>query len=215
MPITGGESILNGKYRIIKLIGEGGMACVWLAEEVTFGNRLVAIKQPLPGLLPGKQEELQFRYQNEVYLCAALEKAHVPHVVRSLTAEPYENSLLLVLEYMPGGDLVHLLRAFPNVLPLQRALDITRDVLAALSGVHALTLGIVHRDIKPSNILFDSKGLAYLGDFGVAQIAGMSHRSRFQGGSHPGTPFYMAPEQGSSVTYVTPAADIYALGCVL
>ena len=123
--------------------------------------------------------------------------------------------MLLSMAYMPGGDLTDLLRKHPKGLPIERAVAISLDVLRALHGAHEHPLEIVHRDVKPSNILFDAQGRAHLGDFGFAQLAGMSQRSQLKGGQHPGTPLYMAPEQATSPDYLMPAADLYALGCAL
>jgi len=215
MTLNSGDTILNGKYRILKRIGEGGMARVWLAEEVTFGQRQVALKEPRADLLPDLAQEVRLRYQREVQVCAALEQARVPHIVRAITAEPYDDGLLLVMEYMPGGDLKSLLKQQPDGLPVERAVEIALDLLRALEGVHNHELEIVHRDVKPSNVLFDERGRAHLADFGLAQLAGMSGRSQLRGGQHPGTPMYMAPEQGRSPDMLLPAADLYALGCVL
>jgi tRNA A-37 threonylcarbamoyl transferase component Bud32 len=210
-----GQTILNGKYHILHLIGEGGMARVWLAEELTFGSRQVALKQPRDDLLPDLAQEVRLRYQREVQVCAALERAKVPNIVRAITAEPYDESVLLVMEYMPGGDLAALLKQHPEGLPVDRAVSITLDILRALEGVHAHDLEIVHRDVKPSNVLFDEIGTAHLADFGLAQLAGSGDLTRLHGGGPVGTPMYAAPEQGSHMGYLTPAADLYALGCVL
>jgi formylglycine-generating enzyme required for sulfatase activity/tRNA A-37 threonylcarbamoyl transferase component Bud32 len=215
MNMEPGQTILNGKYRIERLIGEGGMARVWLAEELTFGGRQVALKEPRHDLLPELAQEVRLRYQREVQVCSALGKARVPNIVRAITAEPYEDGLLLVMEYMPGGDLAALLKESPIGLPVERAVSIALDVLLALEGVHAHELDIVHRDIKPSNILFDAQGTAHLADFGLAQLAGVSGRSQLHGGQHPGTPLYMAPEQARGPDPLNPAADLFALGCVL
>ena len=215
MPLASGQTIINGKYHILKLIGEGGMARVWLAEEITFGGRQVALKEPRSDLLPDDLQELRRRYDREVKVCAALGQANVPNIVPANTAEPYEGSVLLSMAYMPGGDLADLLGEHPEGLPIERAVAIALDVLRALHGAHEHPLEIVHRDVKPSNILFDAQGRAHLGDFGFAQLAGMSQRSQLKGGQHPGTPLYMAPEQATSQDYLMPAADLYALGCVL
>ncbi len=215
MPLTPNTTILSGKYRILHQIGEGGMARVWLAEEVHFG-RQVAIKEPHAGLGSTDSEELRQRFNREVKVSAALAADEAPNIVQALTAEPYEGELLLVMAYMPGGDLESLLAEHPDGLPIDRAVKITEDVLVALAAVHSNTLEIVHRDIKPSNIMFDAEGRARLGDFGLAQVAGWSQgREVLLADAHPGTPMYMAPEQESSSGYLTPAADIYALGCVL
>jgi len=210
------QTILNGKYHILQLIRAGGMARVWLAEELTFGGRKVALKEPRADLLPDLVQELRLRYQREVHVCAALEQAKVPHIVRALTAEPYDSGLLLVMEYMPGGDLSALLKQHPEGLPIEQVVEITLDLLRALEGVHAHELEIVHRDIKPSNILFDKEGRAHVADFGLAQVAGGSQNlTKLLGGGVPGTPLYAAPEQEAGKGYLTPAADLYALGCVL
>jgi serine/threonine protein kinase len=214
MPITPGETILN-KYHILRLIGEGGMARVWLAEETAFAGRLVAIKEPRRNLPPADQEEIERRYQREIQVCATLKNAGVPNLVEAITAEPYEGRMLLVMAYMPGGDLAGLLSEHPSGLPVERAVQIARDICTALAGVHSHPMEIVHRDIKPSNILFDDKGVAHLADFGLAQLAGVSGRSELAGGAHPGTPLYMPPEQARTTEYLTPAADVYAVGCIL
>ncbi|MCP4165629.1 MAG: serine/threonine protein kinase, partial [Chloroflexi bacterium] len=215
MSLTPNTTILNGKYHILRLIGEGGMARVWLAEELQF-ERQVAIKEPHAGLGSTDGEELRRRFRREVRVGAALAKDNAPNIVQVLTAEPYEDESLLVMAYMPGGDLEALLEAYPEGLSLDRALEIARDVLAALAVVHSNKLEIVHRDIKPSNILFDAKGRAYLADFGLAQVAGWSQgRSQLHADAHPGTIIYMSTEQEAGSGYLTPAADIFALGCVL
>ena len=219
MPIHKGATILNGKYRILRLIGEGGMARVWLAEELVFGNRPVAIKEPHAGLGSTDSEELRQRFQREVKVSAALEQAGTPNIVRAITAEPFEDGLLLVMEYMPGGDLEQRIRQFPQGMPLDEVVAVAEDMLTALAAVHNHPLDIVHRDIKPSNILFDAQGRARLADFGLAQVAGWSKVSRGRedmiGRAHPGTPTYMAPEQATEIGYLTPAADLYALGAVM
>lgn len=209
------ETLLN-KYRILELIGQGGMARVWLAEEITFGGRRVVLKEPRDDLSPDDLQEVQRRYRQEVRICAALTQAGAPNIVRAITAEPYGEGVLLVAEHMPGGDLAALLAQHPDGLPVEQAVAIALDVLRALQGVHEHPLEIVHRDVKPSNILFDSQGRAHLADFGLAQTAGTDGGpTQLTGDPHPGTPLYMAPEQERGGGYLTPAADLYALGCVL
>ncbi len=215
MPLQPNIIILNGKYRILRLIGAGGMARVWLAEEVHFG-RQVAIKEPHAGLDSADSEELRQRFRREVKVGAALARAKTPNIVQALTAEPYGDSLLLVMDYMPGGDLEERIRQHQQGMPIADVIAIARDVLTALAAVHEHPLDIVHRDIKPSNILFDEEGRARLGDFGLAQVAGWSKgRSDLIGQPHPGTVLYSAPEQATQTGYLQPAADIYALGATL
>lgn len=209
------NSLILNKYRILHLAGKGGMARVWLAEEIAFGGRQVAIKEPLPQGNSVDAQEIHHRFEQEVRICAALAETGAPAIVRAWTAEPYEGSLLLVMEYLPGGDLAQRIRQNPTGLPVEQAVAIARQTLGALAAAHDHALEIVHRDIKPSNILFDGRGQARLSDFGLAQITGASGRTRLQAEQHPGTPGYMAPEQANSIQALTPAADVYAMGIVL
>jgi maltose-binding protein MalE/serine/threonine protein kinase len=214
--IIASTTILNGKYKIAREIGQGGMGRVWLAEELVFGSRLVALKEPRTDLPASELEELDRRYTMEVQINLALQKVQTPNIVQVYTVEPFENSSLLSMAYMPNGDLVRLLGQSGGRLSLEQSLAIGHAVLQALRSAHEHPLEIVHRDIKPSNILFDADHKPYLADFGLAQLSGASARSQVQGvRMHPGTPAYMAPEQASSIAYLTPAADIYAVGCVL
>jgi serine/threonine protein kinase len=114
-----------------------------------------------------------------------------------------------------GGSLTDLIAKNPNGLPIGQALRITEDVLQALKGLHQFPDSPVHRDVKPSNVLLDRERGALLSDFGLTQLPGKSRRSQSLAKSHPGTPLYMAPEQEQTTTLLTPAADLYALGCVL
>ena len=216
MAIVASTTILNGKYKIIREIGQGGMGRVWLAEELVFGSRPVALKEPRTDLPPAELDEVKQRYAQEVQINLALQKVEAPNVVPVYTVEPFDGSSLLSMAFMPNGDLVQLLAQSGGRLPVDRALEITTAILQALRAAHEHPLEIVHRDVKPSNILFDGNNRPYLADFGLAQLSGTSSRSQGQAARpHPGTPAYMAPEQASSTAYLTPAADVYAVGCVL
>ncbi|MDH7488024.1 MAG: serine/threonine-protein kinase [Anaerolineae bacterium] len=210
MPIDEGQTICNGKYEIIRLLGEGGQSRVWLAQEVKRGLE-VAIKEPLPVLSPMEREELETRFQRELRLSGRIFKADVPNVVRVLTVEEHEGQTLLVMEYCGGGTLADRLKKGP--LPVDEAVRVTLEVLAALEVAHE-KLDIVHRDIKPSNILFTEDGHAKLAGFGLAQT-GESGRSMGTGQPHPGTLGYRSPEQDRTLGYLTPASDLYTVGCVL
>lgn len=217
MSLREGETILNGKYHIVRLLGEGGCARVWLAEEPEFGGRKVAIKE-LRGetLAPAELAEQERRFRQEVEMAALLEQARVPHVIRAITLERLEDGTrLLVMEYAEGGSLADRIAEHPQGMPIEDAVQITLDICQALQAFHDLQVGPVHRDVKPSNILFDRDGKAYLSDFGLCQLPGRSVRTQMQAGPHPATPLYAAPEQLQSPEPLTPAADIFALGCVL
>lgn len=214
MSLTPDQIVLN-KYHIRKLIGEGGNGRVWLAEETTFSHRPVAIKEARTELPAAELAEVQRICQQEVDICSRLEQARAPNLVRAFTVEPYNQHLLLVMAYLPGGDLGQLLRTQAGPLPIDQALSIVQDILAPLQVAHNHPDEIIHRDIKPQNILFDEAGRAYLGDWGLAQLSGASQRSQVNARSHPGTRLYMAPEQADRSDYLLPSADIYAVGCVL
>jgi serine/threonine protein kinase/predicted MPP superfamily phosphohydrolase len=207
-----GDKIRGGQYRILRRIHEGGMAIVWLAEQPEFGGRKVAIKEPK--LEQEHRWEMERRFRQEIELAPQLER--LPHVVRAYTLEHrIDSTPLLVMEYVDGGSLADLIARNPEGLPIGQALRITQDVLRALAGLHRLPNTPVHRDVKPSNILLDQQKGALLSDFGLTQLPDKSSRSRSPTKSHPGTPLYMAPEQEHGTALLAPAADLYALGCVL
>ena len=210
--LQAGDEIRGGQYRIVSRIHEGGMATVWLAEQPEFGRRKVAVKEPK--LEKQHRQELERRFRQEIDLVPLLER--LDHVVRTYTLEHRtDGTPLLVMEYVDGGSLADLIARNPGGLPVGQALKITQDTLEALKGLHQLPDTPVHRDIKPGNILLDRERGALLSDFGLTQLPGKSRRSESRAKSHPGTPLYMAPEQEQSTVLLTPAADLYALGCVL
>ena len=208
------QTILNGKYRIIRLLGEGGMARVWLAEEL-FSGRQVALKEPKRETLqPDLLAEIERRFQQEIELGARFLNS-IPHIVQVYTVEQLDDGTrLLVMEYVDGGSLAELIKKNPAGLPIEQVVKIGTQMCDALDRFHRLPPSPVHRDITPSNILLTAEGDAKLSDFGLAQLPGMSNRS-LMGRPHPGTPLYSAPEQQSSSGYLTPAADVFALGAVL
>jgi len=116
MSLREGETILNGKYYIVKLLGEGGMARVWLAEEPDFAGLQVAIKEPRRETLTSTElEQQERRFQQEVEMAALLEQARVPHVIRARTLERLEDGIrLLVMEYAEGGSLADRIGEHPK-----------------------------------------------------------------------------------------------------
>jgi serine/threonine protein kinase len=237
MVLRAGEDILGGKYHIIKLLGEGGTARVWLANEPGFDNRLVAIKELREDLTQAHLEDMEECFRTEIEMAKLLDKEHAPHVVYGLTIERMEDGRrLLVMQYKDGETLKERIQKNPNGMPVEESIRITLEVLAALEAFHNITEQPVHRDIKPSNIIFDAQGRAYLSDFGFCLLPGRSSRTRGLANAHPGTPLYMAPEQvrpdyqrmtdtrarqeGSApelaaLGVLTAAADMYAVGATL
>ncbi len=206
------------RYFIRSLIGEGGMARIWLAsDETNHHSRDVAVKEGKVVAHDGDSVDLKRRFEWEASVTAALIEQGVPHIVPVWQVKPLGSSFVLVMTYMPGGDLAGLIKQYPAGLPLERAEAIALDVLAALAGMakRGALWGYIHRDIKPSNVLFDGKGKAYLADFGLSAVFGetLTVPQSYQG---YGTPQYMAPEHlipGTS-PYLSPPTDLYAVGCV-
>jgi len=207
--------ILGRKYRVIMPLGEGGMARVWLASELTFGGRLVAIKEPLVYLDTDQGREILRRFEQEIALSAVMVEAGVPNVVPAYTTERVDGVPLLVSRYMAGGSLAERLKGAGGKLSPAAAVAIVMRMLVALGHLHRLPGAPIHRDIKPSNILFDDNDQAFLADFGVAQVGGAEGHTRIAGLAHPVSMYYASPEQISSTKPLTPASDLCALGCVL
>ena len=184
-----GEFILNGQYRIERLIGEGASAQVYLARQVHVGNALVALKifrSDMPGADACEVDEYRRRFQLEAQLMGKLRGKLGLLMVYAF--DPALNPLALVMEYAPGKSLQDKLDAASGPLPIQECVQIGQDVAEGLSHLHKAE--IVHRDLKPSNILFDGTGHAKVADLGLAQTDSaysLSERSVGAGRVHPGT----------------------------
>ena len=192
---------LAGRYRIVGLLGKGGMGEVYRANDLKLGQP-VALKF-LPAGLSRDQRWLE-RFHSEVRI--ARQVSH-PNVCRVYDIGEIEGINFLSMEYVDGEDLRGLLRRIGR-FPSDKALEMARKLCAGLAAAH--DKGVLHRDLKPANIMLDSKGQVMITDFGLAgyadQIAGGEIRN--------GTPAYMAPEQLEG-REVTVRSDIYSLGLVL
>src|SRR3984885_6289755 len=193
--------LLASRYRIIALLGRGGMGEFSRADDLTLGQP-VALK-----FLPdeaARDEGLVERFKNEVRIARRV--SH-PTVCRVYDVGDVEGHTFFTMEYVDGEDLASLLRRIGR-LPEDKALDIARQLCAGLAAAHAK--GVLHRDLKPANIMLDGRGQVVVTDFGLAglvdQIPGSDVRS--------GTPAYMAPEQLEG-REVNALSDIYSLGLVL
>jgi len=194
-------AMLAGRYRIVGLIGRGGMGEVYRADDLTLGQR-VALKF-LPeevGRDPGRLS----RFFNEVRSARLV--TH-PNVCRVHDVGLMEGHHFISMEYVDGEDLATLLRRIGR-LPRDKAVEIARQLCAGLAAAHEQ--GILHRDLKPANVMIDGRGRVRIADFGLAGLADGIVGDEIGAG----TPGYMAPEQTSG-REVTVRSDIYALGLVL
>ena len=194
---------LAGRYAIERELGRGGMAIVFLATDLRHG-RPVALKVLAPDLAAGVGAD---RFSREIQIAARL--TH-PHILALIDSGETQGLLYYVMPYLEGESLRDRL-VREKQLPLDQALQITREVADALSYAHAH--GIVHRDIKPENILFQA-GHAMVADFGIAMaLSAASHQRLTQTGLAIGTPAYMSPEQATGAD-VDARSDTYSLACV-
>ncbi len=194
-------TMLAGRYRVIGILGRGGMGEVYRADDLKLG-RPVALKF-LPEAVSQDPQRLS-RFLNEVRV--ALQVSH-PNVCRVHDIGEVDGQHYISMEYVDGEDLASLLRRIGR-FPGDRAIRAARELCAGLAAAH--DQGILHRDIKPSNVMIDGRGRVKITDFGLAGLAGELHGREIRAG----TPSYMAPEQLAGKE-VTQRSDIYALGLVL
>ena len=191
-----------GRYRLIELLGRGGMGEVWRAFDTAI-DRMVALK-----LLPANLADdpvFRERFRREAKAAAGLDE---PHVVPIHDYGEIDGRLYVTMRLIKGRDLQTILADGP--LAPERAVRIVEQVAQALQAAHRI--GLIHRDIKPSNILLAEDDFAYLIDFGIARAAGETGLTST--GAAIGTWAYMSPER-LNTGHADARADIYALTCVL
>jgi hypothetical protein len=197
-------STFADRYTILREVGQGGMATVYLARDGKH-DREVALKilrQDLAAVVGAE------RFVREISITANLNH---PHILPLLDSGSANGRLFYVMPYVTGGSLRRLL-ASDTPIPLEAVLRIVGEVSSALDYAHGR--GVVHRDIKPENILF-SEGLAVVADFGIARAVSDAQRSGVtRTGLTVGTPGYMSPEQALGTGEVDARSDVYALGSV-
>ena len=194
----GPGALLDGRYRIIGLLGRGGMGEVYRADDLRLGQP-VALK-----LLPETLRDDPLRlgqFHNEVR--TARQVSH-PNVCRVYDIGETDGLLYLSMEYVDGEDLASSLRRIGR-FPEDKAVDIARQLCAGLAAAHQR--GVIHRDLKPANVMLDGAGRVRVMDFGLAAIGRVED-------IRAGTPAYMAPEQLLG-REVTAKSDIFALGLVM
>jgi eukaryotic-like serine/threonine-protein kinase len=185
-----------GKYRILSPLGSGGFGSVYLAED-TWINKKVALKVP-------HKQNLDFNEMvKEPRLLASM--SH-PNIVTVLTAEKQDNTFFIVMEYVTGETLEHVI-AREGALDVNRALDFTCQICNAVD--HAHRAGVLHRDLRPGNMLVSDSGLLKVTDFGTSRFLEIAAH----GTTVIGSPPYMAPEQfhGKAVF----ASDVYSVGVTM
>ena len=196
------NTLFDGRYRIMRKLGSGGMANVYLAEDQELGRR-VAIK--ILNDRHAGDDQFVARFRREAKNAASL--SH-PNIVSIYDRGEAEGTYYIAMEYLDGKSLKELILA-RGPAPVSVAVDYARQILAALRFAHRN--GLVHRDIKPHNVLVDGEGRLKVTDFGIAR-AGASQMT--EEGSIIGTAQYLSPEQARG-TQVDQTSDLYSLGIVL
>ncbi len=193
-----------GPYRVLKVLGTGGMGVVFLAEDVLLQRR-VALKSMKPSVVSGQARERFFR---EARAAAAIEHEHIVSIyqVGEDRGVPY-----LAMQLLQGEALDERLKRDP-VLPTAEVLRIGREIAEGLAAAHER--GLIHRDIKPANIWLEGgRGKVKILDFGLARVVGDTSNLTHSG-TIVGTPAYMAPEQARG-GHVDARCDLFSLGAVL
>ena len=193
-------TLVNGRYRIVGLLGRGGMGEVYRATDLTLAQ-VVALK-----FLPetGVSERVLERFHAEVRIARQI--SH-PNICRVYDIGEVDGQPFISMEYVDGEDLADLLQRIGR-LPADKALDTARKICAGLAAAH--DRGVIHRDLKPQNIMLNKRGEPVIMDFGLAAVADQLTGAE----ARNGTPAYMSPEQLRG-DEVTAKSDIYALGLVL
>jgi len=194
------NTLVDGRYRILRRLGAGGMAEVWCAEDTQL-DRKVALKILQPRF--AQDNEFVERFRREASSAAGLQH---PNVVNVYDRGEFDGTYYIAMEYVEGASLRDLINQGMSV---DAAIGVVRQILAAARFAHAN--GVIHRDLKPGNVLVDRSGRATVTDFGIAK-AGPSEIT--QTGSVMGTAQYLSPEQAQGFE-VTAASDLYSIGVVL
>jgi serine/threonine protein kinase len=194
-----------GKYQLTRVIGEGGMACVYEGVHEKLGTK-VAVKVLNP--LLARNAQLRQRFENEANFMASLNH---PNIARVLDIEDQDGTLAIVMELLEGEDLDERVKR-KGPLSAEEIKPLFGQLLNAFEYAHSK--GIVHRDIKPANIFVDASNHVKILDFGIAKIFGTGNEMT-QTGTQMGTPVYMSPEQVKGDKSIDHRSDIYSLGVTL
>ncbi|MEU3604026.1 protein kinase [Streptomyces sp. NPDC035033] len=208
-----GGSVANGRYQLRDLLGEGGMASVYLAYDSAL-DRQVAIKTLHTEL--GREQSFRERFRREAQAVAKLSHTNIVSVFDT-GEDTLDGGLMpyIVMEYVEGQPLGSVLASDVRqygAMPADKALKVTADVLAALEVSHEM--GLVHRDIKPGNVMMTKRGVVKVMDFGIARAMQSGVTSMTQTGMVVGTPQYLSPEQALGRP-VDARSDLYSVGIML
>ncbi|MFE2555595.1 protein kinase [Streptomyces sp. NPDC059352] len=208
-----GGSVAGGRYQLRDLLGEGGMASVYLAYDSAL-DRQVAIKTLHTEL--GREQSFRERFRREAQAVAKLSHTNIVSVFDT-GEDTLDGAVMpyIVMEYVEGLPLGSVLAADVQqygAMPADKALKVTADVLAALEVSHEM--GLVHRDIKPGNVMTTKRGVVKVMDFGIARAMQSGVTSMTQTGMVVGTPQYLSPEQALGRA-VDARSDLYSVGIML
>jgi len=208
-PLIG--QVLGGKYRALRILGEGGMGSVYEAEHVAL-HRRVAVKVLHPQ--QAKKKASVQRFQNEAHVAGAIGHPNICEVYDM--GELEDGSPFLVMELLQGETLAERI-ASEGALPFDDIIDVITQVLSGLVAAHEK--GIIHRDIKPENVFLTVRpglpAMVKLLDFGISKVAGAEELHLTRTGMVMGTPFYMSPEQARGDRSLDNRVDLYATGVML
>lgn len=214
MPLAVNQ-ILQGRYRILRPLGQGGMGTVYLAEDLRLGSRC-AIKErvPDPTANPHALAQMRQQFRLEAHTLAALSHPNLPKVTDFFTEGLNE---YIVMEYVEGEDLAGLLARYNGPLPEQHVLTWADQVLDALDYLHSRQPNaVIHRDIKPANIILTPNGNVKLVDFGLVKLFDPANPYTATAMKGMGTPEYTPLEQyGKGAGHTDARSDIYAFGATL
>jgi hypothetical protein len=193
-----GRSLQGGKYQLVELLAQGGMAAVWSAQMPSL-DTLVAVKVLSPALAAERAFREQF--QAEAHRIAQL---HHPNIIEVHDCAAEDELLYIAMRYVRGGSLTEYIRNLDGPMDLALAAKLTAQLASALQEAH--DQGLIHQDVKPANVLLGRADWPLLSDFGIAGAGTREER----GGHITGTPPYMSPEQWRGET-LTGASDQYSL----
>jgi eukaryotic-like serine/threonine-protein kinase len=205
-------TILAGKYRLISMLGHGGMGSVWRAERLGWGAPVAVKLMHLPGL---QDANALARFEREAHLSASLRSLHIVQILDDGT-DPATGTPFIVMELLEGESLAERLGRVRRLRP-QVVAQIVSQIARALGRAH--DAGLIHRDLKPDNVLIvrnDDEEVVKVLDFGIAKwmISPTKHGPRTISGQMLGTPVYMSPEQFGGSATIDHRADLWSLGVI-